>query len=44
MYINGYPPFDHDVLVNYLIYHLDDNGLYVKYLAQNNQLLISWNE
>lgn len=41
-YIFGKPVYDVDVLVNYLIHHLTDNGLYVQYLPDIGKLYISW--
>ena len=38
----GYPPYDPTVLTNYLISHLEDNGLKVTYLKHENRLHISW--
>ncbi len=40
----GRPPYDFDVLINYLLYHLRDNGLYAEFLPDSNQIYISWHE
>ena len=40
----GHPPYDLDVLVNYLSYNLRDNGLYCEYIVKTNQLYICWKE
>lgn len=40
----GKPLYQLDVLVNYLLYHLHDNGLYAEYLKDRNQIYISWKD
>jgi hypothetical protein len=42
--ILGCPPYDPKVLTNYLICHLSDNGLEVKYIKEENKIHISWKE
>jgi hypothetical protein len=42
-YIFGKPMFDVAVLTNFLIYHLTDNGLFVREIKAN-ELYISWND
>ena len=44
VFIPGKPPYDYEVLINYLLYHLKDNGLHVRYLPHKKQLYISWDE
>lgn len=43
-YINGVPPYNYQVLVNYLVYHLRDNGVLAYFDQRNNQIYISWAE
>lgn len=40
----GRPPYDFDVLVNYLLYHLRDNGLHAQFMPETNQIYISWRD
>jgi len=42
--IAGKPPYNFNVLVNYLLYHLKDNGLFARFLPATNQIYISWDE
>lgn len=39
----GKPMYDVNVLTNYLLHHLADNGLYV-YLAKSQEIFISWHD
>ena len=43
-YVFGKPMYDVDVLINYLIHHLTDNGLFVQRTEKPKQLLISWDD
>ena len=43
IYMLGYPPYEYRVLLNYLIYHLTDNGLFITF-SHPNQLYISWKD
>jgi hypothetical protein len=43
-FIFGKPPYDYNVLVNYLIHHLTDNGLLAKYQVDTGKLYISWRD
>ena len=40
----GYPPYNPSILTNYLISHLEDNGLKVTHLKHENKLHISWKQ
>lgn len=40
----GKPMYDFDVLVNYLVHHLSDNGLYVEFWESQDKLYISWRD
>lgn len=40
----GRPPYDFEVLVNYLLYHLMDNGLHAQFMPDTNQIYISWRD
>ena len=42
-FIYGKPKYDMDVLRNYLVYHLEDNGLMVK-IIDRYHLYVSWKE
>lgn len=42
LFIVGFPAYEHSLLVEYLLHHLCDNGLYAKYFNTTNQIYISW--
>ncbi len=42
--VPGHPPYDAQVLINYLVYHVSDNGLYAKYIQSENKIYISWKD
>jgi hypothetical protein len=43
-YVFGKPMYDCEVLMNYLIHHLTDNGLFVRRTDKAKELLISWDD
>ena len=42
--ITGIPTNDMPTLINFLIFRITENGLYVQYVPETNQLYISWKE
>lgn len=43
MFIAGKPPYEINVLINYLLHHLRDNGLFAE-KRPGNQIFISWSD
>jgi|SRR3989344_3982179 len=41
-FVFGKPPYDMQVLVNFLLHHLRDNGLFAEYLEEKQKIYISW--
>jgi len=42
--VPGKPPYDFDILLRYLLYHLNDNGFYTQFMPESHQIYISWKE